>query len=149
MGALGLADDPVLPGCGLPLGGYLSHWSGGLYLDGLDHFVKRALGVRGYLRYMDDTSLFDDDADRLVTAREAIRAWLASARGLTLKRRRDGVVPTSQPSTYLGSRVSRAGISPGPKAKRRLRRKLRQVDALGAERLTRTLRSFRGMMLSL
>jgi hypothetical protein len=145
---LGLAAEPIPPGCGIPLGGYLSHWSGGLYLNGLDHFVKRTLKVRGYLRYMDDFTLFGDCRRELEDHREAIREWLRGERRLELKRRRDGVRPTTQPSTFLGFRVSRAGVLPGPKAKRRLRRRLKNVETTGTEKLVRSLKAYRGLLLS-
>ncbi|MCG8419735.1 MAG: RNA-directed DNA polymerase [Proteobacteria bacterium] len=146
---LGLETEPVPPGRGLPLGGYLSHWSGGLYLDGLDHYVKRELKIAAYLRYMDDFTLFGNDRAELEEAREAIRDWLARERKLSLKPARDRVQPCSQPSTVLGFRVSRAGVSPGSKAKRRLRARLRKAESLGVERLVRSLQAYRGMMLSL
>ena len=57
---------------GLPLGSYLSQWCGNLYLDGLDHFVKRTLKVPGYLRYMDDFVLFSNDREQLVDASAAV-----------------------------------------------------------------------------
>lgn len=44
----------------------------------------------------------------------------------------------------LGFRLSRAGIGPGPKALRRLRR-LRQGDRLHPDDLARSLRAFRGV----
>ncbi len=145
---LDLDRDPLPPGCGLPLGGYLSHWSGALYLDGLDHFVKRTLKVESWQRYMDDGTLFGDDRSQLEDHREAIREWLRVHRRLELKKRRDGVQPTTQPSTYLGYRVSRSGLAPGPKAKRRLKRRLANVDALGTDGLVRSLRSYRGLLLA-
>lgn len=37
------------PGAGVPVGSSLSQWAANLYLDGLDHYVKRELKVRGYL----------------------------------------------------------------------------------------------------
>ena len=147
--ALGLEREPVLPGRGLPLGGYLSHWSGGLYLDGLDHHVKRVFKIPGYLRYMDDFSLFADDRGQLEDAHQAIREWLASERKLALKSQREGVRPTSQAATVLGFRVSRSGVLPGPKAKRRLERRLRAARSMGVDRLARSLQAYRGMMLSL
>jgi RNA-directed DNA polymerase len=147
--ALNLASDPVPAGCGLPLGSYLSHWSGGLYLDGLDHHVKRSLGVAGYLRYMDDIVLFSDDSPSLQQARESIRSWLREERRLDLKARRDGVQPTTQPSTYLGFRVSRAGVLPGPKAKMRLKQRLAAADSMKGETLQRCLTSYRGLLLSI
>jgi len=146
---LKLDRDPLPAGHGLPLGGYLSHWSGGLYLDGLDHFIKRTLKIRAYQRYMDDLSLFDDDPDRLVEVRGAIGEWLRVERRLELKPRRDGAQPNSQPATYLGYRISRAGVLPGSKPKRRLRRSLCRAEALGDERLIRTLRSYRGLLLAM
>ena len=146
---LDLENDPVSAGCGIPLGGFLSHWSGGLYLDGLDHFVKRELKVRAYLRFMDDLALFGDDRAELEEIREAIREWLQRERHLELKARRDTVCPTSEPSTYLGFRVSRSGVLPGPKTKRRLRRRLRHAATVGPEGLARTLGAYRGLFLSL
>jgi hypothetical protein len=121
----------------------------GLYLDGLDHYVMRSLKAPGYLRYMDDLVLFGDDPLFLADAREAIRSWLQAERRLELKRRRDGVQPTAQPASYLGFRVSRAGVLPGPKAKRRMRQRLADADAMGVDRLERSLGSYRGLLLSL
>ena len=66
--------------CGLALGSYLSQWCGTFYLDGLDHFVKRELKIRAYLRYMDDFVLFSNDRSQLVNARAVIAAWLAEER---------------------------------------------------------------------
>lgn len=146
---LDLENDPLPPGCGLPLGGYLSHWSGGLYLDGLDHYVKRELKIPGYLRYMDDLTLFGDDPIALGEAQVAIREWLRAERRLELKRGGGIVEPTTSPATFLGVRVSRAGVLPGPKAKRRLKETLQQADSLGVERLARSLGSYRGLLSTL
>lgn len=146
--ALG-TDCPVADGRGLPLGGYLSHWSGGFYLDGLDHYVKRDLKVQGYLRYMDDFVLFSDNAAQLEAFRRQITAWLTRERRLTLKDPEAAPVNNTRPAVFLGFRVSRAGIGPGPKARRRLRHRLRHADELGPERLVRSLRAYRGMWLAL
>lgn len=146
---LGLTEKPLPPGCGLPLGGYLSHWSGGLYLDGLDHYVKRTLKIAAYQRYMDDFTLFDDNRAALEEAREAIREWLRRERQLEFNPRHQTVQPTTQPSTYLGFRVSRSGLLPGPKAKRRLKQRLRDAEALGTDRLIRGLRAYRGILLTI
>jgi RNA-directed DNA polymerase len=145
---LGLAIDPLPPGAGLPLGGYLSHWSGGLYLDGLDHFVKRELKIPVYLRYMDDFALFADDAGRLAEAHVAVREWLKSERRLELKPR-GAVEPTTQPATFLGFRIRRAGVLPGPKARRRLRERLDNVGASDLDCFVRSLQAYRGHLLSL
>ena len=139
---LGLERDPVAPGTGLPIGSLLSQWSANLYLDGLDQQVKRVLRVRGYLRYMDDLSLFSDDREQLRAVRAAIVEWLARERRLTLNRKRWHVVPAAQPSTYLGYRVSRAGVTPGRTMRRRMRSKLRQAAERGPDALQKSLRSY-------
>jgi retron-type reverse transcriptase len=138
-------DQPVPAGRGLPLGGYLSHWSGGFYLDGLDHYVKRVLKVPGYLRYMDDFVLFGDRREALIEARERIVAWLAEERGLVLKDPVAAPMDNRLPAVFLGFRVSRSGLGPGPKALRRLRRRVQQTDNLDPDHLARSLLAFRGM----
>jgi retron-type reverse transcriptase len=145
LASLALGDHRVPPDHGLPLGGYLSHWSGGIYLDGLDHHVKRVLKVPGYLRYMDDFVLFAERAEALLQARDLIADWLERERGLTLKHPQAPPLDNRLPAVFLGFRISRAGIGPGPKALRRLRRRLRRADDLDPEQLARRLRAFRGM----
>lgn len=141
---LGL-DAELLPlGCGVPIGSYVSQWSGALYLDGLDHFVKRALKVPGYLRYMDDFSLFSDDRQQLLAARTEITAWLLRERGLTLGRKRWEVFDTREPTRFVGYRVSPAGVLPGRKVKRRLKKRLRLAAEHGTDSLARSIASYRG-----
>jgi len=107
------------------------------------------LKVRGYLRYMDDLALFGEDARELEDHREAIREWLRQARKLELKDRHDQVLPSTQPATCLGFRVSRAGVATGPKMKRRLRQRLRAAGSTSPTHLARSLQSYRGLLLSL
>ena len=141
-----LRGDPVAEGCGVPIGSYLSQWSGALYLDGLDHFVLRTLKVPGYLRYADDFALFGDDAGRLAEAREAIAVWLAEQRQLELSPKKGRVAPAGEPSVFLGVRVSRSGLAPGPKVRRRMPGKVREASRKGPAALIRTLRSYRGSL---
>lgn len=143
---LALDRDPLPPGTGLPIGSSLSQWAANLYLDGLDHFVKRVLRVRAYLRYMDDAVLFADERAQLEDARAAIEAWLDTERRLALNPGRGHVVPAAEPSTYLGHRVSRAGLSPGRKVRRRLRDNVRAAAGRGPESLYQSLVSYRSIV---
>ena len=126
-------------GCGLALGTLLSQWSANVYLDGLDHFVKRTLKIGAYLRYMDDFTLFADRREVLEDARASVADWLSAERGLTLNPKRLAVRPTSVPCTWLGYRTSRAGLTPGRKMRRRMRRKLNAAAEQGDDALARTL----------
>jgi RNA-directed DNA polymerase len=68
---------------GLPIGNLTSQWWANCYLNPFDHFVKRELSCRAYLRYVDDFLLFGNDKRRLWEWREAIIQRLAHCR-LTL-----------------------------------------------------------------
>jgi hypothetical protein len=57
----GLDPDWPPTGRGLPIGAYTSQvFAAHVYLNGLDHWIKRDLKVPGYLRYVDDMFLFGD-----------------------------------------------------------------------------------------
>lgn len=131
---------------GLPIGNLTSQWWGNLYLDGLDHFVKRELKVEGYLRYMDDLVLFADEPARLRRWRRDVEEWLWEHRRLRLNRRKAHVRSADQAHGYLGYRVTRSGFDLGPKAVRRFRRQLPGLLRGDLEPLHRTLASWNGAM---
>lgn len=145
--ALEVLGPPPAGRRGLALGSYLSQWCGNLYLDGLDHYLKRELKVPGYLRYMDDFVLFGADPGRLAQARAALADWLAAERGLALKPRGDQVRPAREPATFLGFRIARPGISPGRKLRRRFAARVRVAAGAGEAALERCLASYRGLLL--
>jgi RNA-directed DNA polymerase len=65
---------------GLPVGNLTSQFWGNLYLDGLDHFVRRTLRCEGYVRYVDDLLLFGDDRAALWRWRGEASAFLERLR---------------------------------------------------------------------
>lgn len=143
---LGLEREPVPASVGLAIGSQMSQWAANLYLDGLDQYVKRTLGVRAYLRYMDDMALFADDRAVLEEARAAIGEWLARERRLRLNRKRWQVLSTRQASTYLGYRVSRSGLTPGRKIRRRMPDKLRAAARRGPAAVGESVRSYAALI---
>ena len=50
---------------GLPIGNYTSQWLANFYLQNFDYFVKQELGVKYYIRYMDDCILFGNNKKKL------------------------------------------------------------------------------------
>ena len=76
----------VLPGNkGIPLGFYTSQWIANMYLTGLDHYIKEVLGVKYYIRYMDDMVIFCSNKRQLHRIREAISIYLKVNLDLELK----------------------------------------------------------------
>ncbi len=119
----GLTETWPPPGRGLPIGAYTSQvLAAWLYLDALDHHVKRTLKVPGYLRYVDDLFLFGRTRGELRRWRAEIGAWLWHERGLKLKHPEARVLSCAGHLDALGQRITRAGIGPLPRALRRLAR---------------------------
>lgn len=50
---------------GLPIGNLTSQFWGNVYMNPIDHFIKRELGCQGYVRYVDDFLLFSNSKKTL------------------------------------------------------------------------------------
>ena len=70
----------ILRARGLPIGNLTSQFWANVYLNPFDHFVKRELGCRAYLRYVDDFLLFTDEKNTLWDCKSAIEQRLAKLR---------------------------------------------------------------------
>jgi len=86
---------------GLPIGNLTSQFWANVYLNPLDHFIKRELRCRAFLRYVDDFLLFADDKATLWRWRAAIVDYLATLR-LTLHDRRCHPQPVTEGVPFLG-----------------------------------------------
>lgn len=86
---------------GLPIGNLTSQFWANVYLNPLDHFIKRELKCGAYLRYVDDALLFSDDKATLWRWRAAIVDYLAGLR-LTLHERRCHPRPVTEGTPFLG-----------------------------------------------
>jgi RNA-directed DNA polymerase len=85
---------------GLPIGNLTGQFSANLYLDRFDHFVTEVL-CAPYVRYVDDFALFQDDPAVLTNWRARIERYLEGRR-LKLPPRKTVILPTSQPTVFLG-----------------------------------------------
>jgi RNA-directed DNA polymerase len=86
---------------GLPIGNLTSQFWANVYLNGLDHFVKRELECPAYLRYVDDMLLFADDKSQLRRWQAEMVNHLASLR-LTLHDNRAHPRPVTEGIPFLG-----------------------------------------------
>jgi hypothetical protein len=86
---------------GLPIGNLTSQFFANVYLNELDQFVKHTLRVRGYVRYVDDFILFDDDRVRLRECGSAVREKLAELR-LRINSDKYRLLPTRLGVDFVG-----------------------------------------------
>jgi len=71
---------------GVPIGNLLSQIYALIYLNPLDHFIKRSLKVRSYARYVDDFILIGLSRDEALAHRAAIVQFLADRLELQLSK---------------------------------------------------------------
>ncbi len=96
--------DDLLAACrprGLPIGNLTSQFWSNCYLHPLDLFVKRELGCRAYLRYVDDMALFADSKSQLWAWKRAILERLADLR-LTVHAGSAQAAPVTAGIPWLG-----------------------------------------------
>ena len=86
---------------GLPIGNLTSQWWGNCFLNPFDHFVRRELGCRAYLRYVDDMALFSNDIRQLWEWRAEIIKRLEKLR-LTIHVENSHPMPVLEGIPFLG-----------------------------------------------
>lgn len=86
---------------GLPIGNLTSQWWANCYLNQLDQFIKRELGCKPYLRYVDDFLLFSNDKQILWQWRSKIIRNLRSLR-LVIHEERAIPRPVTDGVKFLG-----------------------------------------------
>ena len=63
---------------GIPIGNYLSQWSGNIFLSDFDHFIKEQMKIKYYYRYMDDVVILHSSKVYLHDLRLVICEYLES-----------------------------------------------------------------------
>ena len=88
---------------GLPIGNLLSQLYALVYLNPVDHFIKRTLKVQRYARYVDDLMLMDLSRTEAFAARNAVEAFLRDELQLSLSKAT--VQPTRRGVNFVGFRT--------------------------------------------
>lgn len=86
---------------GLPIGNLTSQFWANCYLNPFDHFIKRELQCKAYLRYVDDFALFSDSKSQLWEWKGALLERLAKLR-LVIHETEAQVAPVSAGIPWLG-----------------------------------------------
>lgn len=89
---------------GLPIGNLTSQWWANCYLNPFDQFIRRELGCRGYVRYVDDFLLFGDGKRELMGWREKTLKRLERFR-LTLHEKSAYPKPVTEGISFLGFQI--------------------------------------------
>lgn len=140
------ADDGV-SAKGVPIGNLLSQLYALVYLDQMDHFIKRELKAVMYVRYVDDFILFNLTRIEAVALRLRIEGWLAE--NLRLELSHWTIQPTRRGVNFVGFRTWRSTRYVRKHSLYRFSKSLRKGDVaslnsiIGNARKTSSLAHFR------
>lgn len=124
---LWLIDSIIDSSQGLPIGNYTSQWFANFFLQGLDHYIKEKLGVKYYVRYVDDLVLLGSNKKKLHKAREAISDYLNNI-NLSLKGDWQVFKVNSRAIDFLGFRFYRNKTILRKRNALRIRRRMRKIQ---------------------
>ena len=109
---------------GIPIGNLTSQLFANLYLNPLDHFIKRELKARYYGRYMDDMLLIHSSAAWLKQAQKQIGDFLAERLKLKLHPHKVTLTTLDRGISFLGCRIFHNHTRIAGKTWRKMRRNL-------------------------
>ena len=90
------------PHRGLPIGSLTSQYFANLYLNELDQFVKHQLGVKNYIRYVDDFIILHNNPSQLFQWKNQIHDFLENTLKLQLHPKKIQIQKTTQGLNFLG-----------------------------------------------
>ena len=90
---------------GVPIGNLMSQIAALIYLNPLDHYIKRELKASRYVRYVDDFIVFGLTKPEALAMREQITDWLKANLGLELSRWT--IQPVNRGLNFVGFRTWR------------------------------------------
>jgi len=124
-----IIDESGFPGVGLPIGTLTSQLFANIYLDAFDHYMKDILGIRHYLRYMDDFIVFGNNKSELKGILTSARQWLKTNLNLTLNHK-TRIISDAEGCDFCGYRIWTTHTLPRKRNVRRMHRRLRRMARL-------------------
>lgn len=136
---------------GMPIGNLLSQMFANIYLDVLDQFCKRTLGIKFYVRYMDDIIILSDSKIQLREWKDRIAVFLETELELMLNNK-TCIRPISQGIEFVGYRVWSNRVVLRKSTTLKIKRNLKGVREayhdylITLEKASQTFQSYVGML---
>lgn len=121
-------------GKGFPIGNMTSQFFGIMYLNELDHYIKEKLGIKYYVRYMDDGILMHHDKDYLKYCFKKIKELIQDKYKIQLNKNKSKIYSNKEEIEFLGFRFitknNRIIVKVRNGTKKRFKRKMKKIDFL-------------------
>lgn len=112
---------------GLPLGNVTSQDFANIYLNEIDQFCKRYLGLKWYVRYMDDICIIVKDRETARNVLAKIRTYAKDHLDLELNEKTH-IYPLAQGINTLGFRIHTTHLEVRNSSKAAMKRRIRKID---------------------
>lgn len=96
---------PFAPNVGLDVGAMISQLYGLIYLNRLDHYAKRTLRIKRYIRYVDDIVIIGESKERCKELRQKLTEYINKV--LKLQLSVSFIQPLSKGINFAGFRAKR------------------------------------------
>lgn len=148
---LNYEEDIKIGNKGIPIGNLSSQMMANIYLNELDQFIKRKLGIKYYSRYMDDFIILHEDKEMLNILLKTIKDFLDIKLGLRLNNK-TCIRPISMGLEYLGYRIWATHIKLKKKTALKMKRNLKNTKKkfekgkISFETANSTMESYKGIL---
>lgn len=112
---------------GLPLGNVTSQDFANIYLNELDQFCKRYLGLKWYVRYMDDICIIVSTKEEARDVLHKVRRFVTTYLDLELNEKTQ-IYPLSQGLNTLGFKIQTTHMQVRKNSKEAMKRRIKAMD---------------------
>lgn len=112
---------------GLPLGNVTSQDFANIYLNEIDQFCKRYLGLKWYVRYMDDICIIVKDRETARNVLAKIRTYAKDHLDLELNEKTH-IYPLAQGINTFGFRIHTTHLEVRNSSKAAMKRRIKKID---------------------
>ena len=115
---------------GMPLGNTISQLCANIYLNVVDQYAKRNLGLKYYVRYMDDIIIVVESRERAKEVLELIRNQVEIKLNIKLNDNKSKTFPIAQGVNAMGFKIYTTHMLLRNDSKKRIKQKLRKFKQL-------------------
>lgn len=115
---------------GLPLGNSFSQLGANIYMNKVDNYAKRKLGLKFYVRYADDVVIVVESKDKAKEVLCSIAKFIKETINLDLNENKTKTFPVEQGVNAIGYKIRPTHMLLRNESKKRLKRKIRAMPRL-------------------
>ena len=118
---------------GLPLGNTLSQIGANIYMNKIDQYCKRQLGLKYYVRYMDDIIIVVESKERAKEVKNLAVKYLQGELHLNANKKKTKIFPMSQGVNAVGFKIYTTHRLLRNDSKKKIKRKSKKMKRLLVE----------------